>query len=147
MAVYSFLSISCLFVGPGIASNLAAGAAIAEEGITLEAAEDKNKMDIGADGVGQHTLIASDAATLTIRTLKTSPANAALQIAYDTQSLTPSLWGLNQVSITDSNRGDVSVLVSVAFKKKATITYAKEAGMMEWTFDVINANSILGGGL
>lgn len=144
---YSFLNISCLFVGPGIASNLAAGAAAAEEGVTLEASEDKNVMTIGADGQGQHSLVASDGAVLTIRLLKTSPANAALMIAYDLQTVSSALHGINTVTLSDSARGDFSVLQQVAFKKKPTLTYAKEGGMMEWTFDVIQANTVLGGGI
>ncbi len=57
MGVYSFLNVNATIAGPGGAFNLAAGAAAAEEGITIEAAEDKNVMTIGADGQGQHSLI------------------------------------------------------------------------------------------
>jgi len=144
--VYSFLNVSCFIAGPGIGANLAAGAAAAEEGITLEASEDKNVMTIGADGKGQHSLVASDAATATIRLLKTSPVNAQLMVAYDLQTISSALHGLNVMTITDSGRGDISVLTSCAFKKKPTLTYAKEGGMMEWTFDVIQASTVLGAG-
>ena len=133
-------------VGPGIAANLASGAAAAEEGITIEASEDKNVMTVGADGKVQHSLVASDAATLTVRLLKTSPLNQALMIAYDLQSSSSSLWGQNVITITDSGRGDVTVITAIAFKKKPTITYAKEGGMMEWTFDGGYANTVLGSG-
>lgn len=144
--VYSFLNISCALVGPGGVLNLAAGAAVAEEGITLEPVEDKNQMTIGADGKGQHSLIASDACTLTVRLLKTSPLNQALAIMYDLQSASSGLWGQNVFTLTDSARGDFSVIQSAAFKKKPTLTYAKEAGLNEWTFDGISATSVLGGG-
>lgn len=144
MGVYSFLNINATMAGPGGFVNLAAGAAAAEEGITIEAAEDKNVMTIGADGQGQHSLIASDAATVTVRLLKTSPVNAALMLMYDLQSASSALWGLNVFTIVDSGRSDYTVIQSAAFKKKPTITYAKEGGMMEWTFDGIKANSILG---
>lgn len=144
--VYSFLNVSAQMVGPGISANLASGAAAAEEGITIEAAEDKNVMTIGADGKGQHSLVASDAATVTYRLLKTSPVNQLLMIAYDLQSTSSALWGSNVCTITDSGRQDVSVLSNMAFKKKPTITYAKEGGMMEWTFDAIVAYSVLGSG-
>jgi hypothetical protein len=143
---YSFLNISAFIVGPGIAVNMASGAAAAEEGIDIEAAEDKNKMDIGADGQGQHSLIASDAKTITARFLKTSPVNALLQAAYDIQSTSSLLWGKNVITVTDSARGDVTVATQVAFKKDAPKKYAKEAGMMEWVFDCISANSVLGNG-
>lgn len=144
MSVYSFLNVNCSMVGPGGILNLAAGAAAAEEGITIEATEDKNIMTIGADGKGQHSLIASDAASVTVRLLKTSPLNAALMLMYDLQSATSALWGQNVFTIIDTGRNDYTVVQSCAFKKKPTITYAKEAGMMEWVFDGIKANSILG---
>ncbi len=144
--VYSFLNIQCTIAGPGGILNLASGAAAAEEGITIEAVEDKNIMTIGADGKGQHSLIASDAVTVTIRLLKTSPQNAGLMIMYDLQSVSSALWGQNVFSIVDSGRSDFTVVQAAAFKKKPTITYAKEGGMMEWTFDGIQANSVLGNG-
>lgn len=144
--VYSFLNVSCFMAGPGIGANLASGAAAAEEGVTIEANEDKNVMTVGADGKVQHSLIANDAATLTIRLLKTSPLNQALMIAYDLQSGSSALWGLNTFSIADSGRNDNTVITQAAFKKKPTITYAKEGGMMEWTFDGGIAETVLGSG-
>lgn len=142
--VYSFLNVVATMAGPGGILNLAAGAAVAEEGITIEATTDKNVMTIGADGKGQHSLVADDSCSLTVRLLKTSPLNAALMIMYDLQSASSSLWGQNVFTIVDTGRLDATVIQSAAFKKKPTITYAKEAGLMEWTFDGINANSILG---
>ncbi len=144
--VYSFLNVNATIAGPGGILNLASGAAVAEEGITIEPVEDKNVMTIGADGQGQHSLIASDACLVTVRLLKTSPLNAALMIMYDLQSASSALWGQNVLTIVDSGRGDFNVVQAAAFKKKPTITYAKEGGMMEWTFDGIKANSVLGAG-
>lgn len=144
--VYSFLNVVATLAGPGGILNLAAGAAVAEEGITIEAVEDKNIMTIGADGRGQHSLVASDAATATIRLLKTSPVNAQLMLMYDLQSASSALWGQNVLTVVDSGRNDLTTLQAVAFKKKPTLTYAKEGGMMEWTFDCIKANSVLGSG-
>lgn len=144
--VYSFLNVSASIAGPGGLLNLAAGAAAAEEGITIEAVEDKNVMTIGADGKGQHSLVASDAVTLTVRLLKTSPLNAALMIMYNLQSVSSALWGQNVFTIVDSGRNDFTAIQGCAFKKKPTITYAKEGGMMEWVFDGIQANSVLGSG-
>lgn len=144
---YSFLNISCLIAGPGIAANLGAGSANSEEGITIEPTTEKNVMTIGADGQGQHSLVADDSCKMTIRLLKTSPMNAILMAAYDLQSQSSALWGINTFTLSDSARGDFSVVQQAAFKKKPTITYAKEGGMMEWEFDGIQANSILGGGV
>jgi len=145
MATYSFLDINATIAGPGGILNLAAGAAAAEEGITIEPVEDKNVMTIGADGKGQHSLIASDAVTVTVRLLKTSPLNKALMLMYNLQSASSALWGTNVFTLTDSARGDFSAVQGCAFKKLPALNYAKEAGMNEWTFDGIQRNSILGG--
>lgn len=146
MSTYSFLNVNATIIGPGGAFNLAAGAEAAEEGITIEAVEDKNIMTIGADGAGMHSLVASDAVTVTVRLLKTSPINAALMAMYELQSSNSSLWGSNTITVVDSGRGDSTAIQSAAFKKKPAINYAKEGGMMEWTFDAIKGTSILGAG-
>lgn len=143
--VYSFLNVSCLMVGPGIAANLASGAAAAEEGITIEPVAEKNVMTIGADGKGQHSLVADDSAKIVVRLLKTSPANALLMAAYDLQTSSSALHGQNVITVSDSVRGDLHVAQAVAFKKKPAINYKKEADIIEWEFDVIQANSVLGG--
>lgn len=147
MAAYSFLNTSAMMVGPGIASNLGAGAAVAEEGITLTPTTDKNVMTIGADGKGQHSLVADDSGAIKIKLLKTSPLNAALMIAYDLQSQSSALWGINTITLSDAARGDFHVLQQVAFKKKPEITQAKEAGFIEWELESIAVNSVLGGGI
>ena len=100
MATYSFLNTACQMVGPGIASNLGAGAAVGEEGITLSATTEKNVMTIGADGKGQHSLVADDSAQLKIKLLKTSSLNATLMIAYDLQSQGSAAWGLNTITLS-----------------------------------------------
>jgi hypothetical protein len=143
---YSFLNVNATIAGAGGVFNLAAGAAAAEEGITIEPVEDKNVMQIGADGQGQHSLVASDAKLITIRLLKTSPINAALMAMYNAQSISSAVWGKNTITITDSGRGDYTVIQKCAFKKVPTLTYAKEAGLNEWTFDGVSGNSILGSG-
>lgn len=144
--VYSFLNIVATIAGPGGIFNLGAGAAASDEGIEIEAAEDKNVMTIGADGKGQHSLIANDACKIKISLLKTSPVNQQLMLMYDLQSASSSLWGQNIITVVDSGRGDYTVVQAAAFKKKPTIKYAKEGGMMEWELDGISANSILGSG-
>lgn len=144
--VYSFLNVSATLIGAGGVLNLGNGAAAAEEGISIDAVEDKNTMTIGADGRGQHSLIASDAVTVTVRLLKTSPLNAALMIMYNLQSSSSSLWGQNVFTVVDSARGDYTVVQSAAFKKRPNLNYQKEAGLMEWTFDGIKASSVLGTG-
>ncbi len=143
---YSFLNVAATLAGPGGILNLAAGAAAAEEGISIEPTEDKNIMTVGADGKGQHSLVASDACTVTVRLLKTSPLNQALMLMYNLQSASSALWGTNVFTVVDSGRGDYNVVQGCAFKKKPIINYAKDGGLMEWVFDGIAANSILGSG-
>lgn len=144
--VYSFLNVNATLAGPGGIVNLGAGAAAAEEGIMIEAAEDKNVMTIGADGRGQHSLIASDACKVTVRLLKTSPVNALLMLMYNLQSASSALWGLNVLTVVDSGRNDLTTVQNVAFNKKPALNYAKEAGMNEWVFDGIKADTVLGAG-
>lgn len=143
---YSFLDVNAVIAGPGGIVNLANGAAAAEEGISIEPVGDKNVMTIGADGKGQHSLVASDACKVTVRLLKTSPANAALMAMYDAQSISSSLWGQNVFTVTDTARGDYSVVQAAAFAKRPNLNYAQEAGLTEWTFDGIQLNTILGTG-
>lgn len=146
MATYSFQDVTAALVGVGGSINLASGAAAAEEGITIEAVEDKNIMTIGADGNGMHSLVANESSTVTVRLLKTSPVNAQLQLMYNLQTLSSLTHGKNVITVRDVVRGDAIVLTSVAFKKRPTITYAKEGGMMEWTFDAIRTTAVLGVG-
>lgn len=144
--VYSFLNVSCIIAGPGGLATCGAGGAAAEEGITIEATVEKNVMTIGADGKGQHSLVADNSCKATIRLLKTSPINAILQIMYDLQSASSALWGQNVITVIDSGRFDLNIIQSAAFNKKATLTYAKEAGMNEWVFDGIQLSTVLGAG-
>jgi hypothetical protein len=144
MSAYSFQNVNATLVGPGGVVNFGNGSGAAEEGITIEPVGDKNQMVIGADGSGQHSLIASDAVSVTLRLLKTSPQNKALMIMYDLQSVSSALWGINVITVVDSGRNDYTVVTGVAFKKKPTLNYAQDGGLMEWTFDGINGNTLLG---
>ena len=146
MATYSFLDIQASLVGVGGSINLGAGAAIAEEGITIESTGDKNAMTIGADGAGMHSLLADNSGTVTVRLLKTSPVNAQLQTMYNVQTLSAATHGKNVITIRDSARGDAIVCTGVAFKKAPNISYAKEGGTVEWGFDAITITRILGTG-
>lgn len=144
--VYSFVNVNAAIAGPTGGAIFGNGAGAAEEGITIEPAEDKNVMTIGADGTGQHSLIASDAVKVTIRLLKTSPQNALLMAMYDAQSASSALWGQNVITIGDVGRNDYNVIQSCAFRTRPTLNYAKEAGLNEWVFDGIKATSVLGTG-
>lgn len=144
MAAYSFLNVSCIIGGPGLVANVGAGASVADEGISIEPKEDKNVMTIGADGEGQHSLLATDAHKVVIRLLKTSPWNAVLMAAYDLQSQSSALWGQNIITVNDSASGDTHICQASAFLKKPVINYKKEADLIEWDFDCIKVTSILG---
>lgn len=146
MATYSFLDVVAAISGVGGSINLAAGAASAEEGITIESVQDKNVMTIGADGEGMHSLVADESSTVTIRLLKTSPVNAQLQLMYNLQTRSSASHGKNSITVRDIARGDFISLTQAAFKKRPTVNFAKEGGIMEWTFDAIKTNTILGVG-
>lgn len=144
--VYSFVNVNGAIAGPTGGAIFGYGAGAAEEGITIEPNVDKNVMQIGADGTGQHSLIADNSVKVTLRLLKTSPQNAILMAMFDAQSASSALWGQNVITVGDVGRNDYNVIQSCAFKRKPNLTYAKEAGIMEWEFDGIQATSILGTG-
>lgn len=146
MATYSFQDVVAAISGVGGSINLAAGAGVAEEGITIESMEDKSVMTIGADGAGMHSLVANEASSVTIRLLKTSPVNKQLQEMYNLQTKSSLTHGKNTITVRDAVRGDNITLTEVAFKKRPTVTYAKEGGLMEWTFDAIKTTAVLGSG-
>lgn len=143
---YSFLDVNASIVGPGGAFSLGAGAAVAEEGITLEPTGDVNKMDIGADGAGMHSLFADQSGSITVRLLKNSPTNALLSRLYNFQTASSAAHGQNTINIQNTRSGDSITCTQVAFKKKPPLTYAKEGGTVEWMFDAVNLNQLLGNG-
>lgn len=146
MSTYSFQDVVAAISGPGGTINLAAGAAVAEEGISIEPSEDKSVMTIGADGQGMHSLVANESSTVTVRLLKTSPINAKLQAMYASQTGSSLNHGKNTITVRDIARGDSVTLTEVAFKKRPALTYAKEGGLNEWTFDAIKTATVLGSG-
>ncbi len=135
MFTYSFLDVQASIVGPGGSFSIGSGAGAAEEGITVEMSEDKNTMVMGADGTPMHSLHGGKGATVTVRLLKTSPVNANLSQMYALQTESSSLHGANVLVIKNNVTGDQITCRACAFKKFPTQTYAKEGGMIEWTFD------------
>ena len=144
MATYSFLDVNATLVGPSGFINLGNGAAVAEEGISIEMAGDKNTMMIGSDGEGMHSLAADKSGQITVRLLKTSPQNALLQAMYIAQTSISNLHGQNVITITNAKSGDVTVGRECAFKKKPALNYKKDGDIQEWVFDVIKIDSVLG---
>lgn len=144
---YSFLDVNAAIVGPGGSFPLGSGAGVAEEGITIEPASDLNAMTIGADGSGMHSLIANKGSKMTLRLLKTSPVNAQLALMMSIQRTSGATHGQNTITLSQKVSGDVITMQQVAFAKAPPLTYAKEGGTNEWTFDVINTDLGLGAGV
>ncbi|AIO47673.1 DUF3277 family protein [Burkholderia cenocepacia] len=144
MTTYSFQDVAATIVGPGGAFSLGYGEATAEEGITIARAGDKNTMTIGSDGEGMHSLHADKSGQVTLRYLKTAPINAKLMALYDAQSLDSRLWGKNLIEVRQTAAGDVLTARSCAFKKAPDLKYAKDGDIVEWVFDSIKIDNILG---
>lgn len=144
MTTYAFQDVTATLAGPTGVFDLGYGAAVSEEGISIDMAGDKNTMMIGADGEGMHSLHSDKSGTVTVRLLKTSPANAKLQACYDAQSLSAALWGQNVIVIRQTGSGDTTTARSCAFKKKPSLNYKKDGDIVEWVFDSIKIDTILG---
>lgn len=141
---YSFLDVVAALTGPGGVINLGAGAGIADEGVTVDPTGEINTMQVGADGNGQHSLHADKSGRLTVRLLKTSPTNALLMAMYNFQTASASTHGQNTLSLVDTNRGDAITARQVAFTKVPSLTYGKEAGLLEWEFSAVRIDRGLG---
>lgn len=143
---YSFIDSHCAIVGPGGAIDVGAGSGIAEEGITFDPSEDIGSMVIGADGAGMHSLHANKSGTVTIRLLKDSNTNALLQSMYDFQTSSAANYGQNTISFANTVSGDSVTCQQAAFARAPTITYAKQAQLLEWKFNSIKIDRTLGTG-
>lgn len=143
---YSFLNTLASISGPGGNIPLGASSGAAEEGISVTPEGEIDAMTIGADGSGMHSLIANKAAKITIRLLKTSPTNALLSAMVAFQRTNAASHGQNTISIVNDALGDVITAQQVAFAKIPDISYAKEGGIVEWEFNVVDCDIALGAG-
>lgn len=143
-STYSFLDTQASIVGPTGVISLGNGAAVSEEGISIELADDKNVQHVGADGEVMNTLRASKNGTMTVRLLKTSPANAKLMAMYAAQSISSLLWGNNVITVSQSGVGDLHVGRLCAFKKQPAMNYKRDGDIVEWVFDAGKIDSLLG---
>lgn len=141
---YSFIDVQATIAGPGGAFELGYGQATAEEGITVAMANDKNAMTIGSDGSGQHSLRADNSGQITIRYLKTAPINRTLMALYNAQKIDSRLWGKNIITVSQSVAGDIVAATQCAFKKVPDLNYATEGGTVEWVFDCVRIDEMLG---
>lgn len=144
MGTYSFQDVQATIVSPTGVVDLGYGSAVAEEGISIEMAGDKNTMIVGADGEGMHSLHADKSGVITVRLLKTSPQNAKLHAMFDAQSLSSALHGQNTIVIRHSLAGDITTARNAAFKRKPTLSYRKDGDFIEWTWDSVKIDTVLG---
>lgn len=144
-AAYSFANVQASIIGPGGQFSLGAGVGAAEEGISVEMAEEKGVTTPGADGQLMQTLRMSNVGRVTVRLLKTSPTNAQLMAMYNLQRSLSSLWGQNIIAVSDTARGDVITATQLSFTKPPNITYSKDANTNEWVFTG-NVEMLLGTG-
>lgn len=141
---YSFKDVKATLVGPGGFITLGEGSAAAEEGITLTPTGDKSAMQVGADGEGIHSLYADKSGQITCRFLKNSPTNQLLSAMFAFQTSNSAAHGGNTLVVNDTNRGDVWTCTQVAFKKRPDVSYAKDADVIEWIFDAVKMEMVLG---
>jgi hypothetical protein len=146
VTTYSFRDVTATIFGPGGVFSLGADSGVASEGISIEYIEDKDTMNIGADGAVMHSLHAGQAANVIIRLQKTSPVNAMLSIMYDLQIASSTLWGINTITVTNPARGDISTCLECAFRRFPSNTYATEGNTMEWAFNSGKTYGSLGAG-
>ena len=144
---YSFLNVAATLSGPGGVVNIGAGSAATKEGISISFMEDTDKMDIGADGRGMHSLRANKGGTISVTLLKTSPTNNSLTTMFNFQRESSALFGINVITITDPIRGDLYVCEQVAFTKHPDNRYSEDGNMLEWRFNAIRMTPVLGAGL
>jgi hypothetical protein len=152
---YSFLDVHATIAGPGASFQLGgpnssiqmgAGVGVADEGITISRAEDKNTQTTGADGEAMNVLNAANNGSVTVRLQKTSATNKLLMDLYNAQRGSSTTWGQNVISITDIARGDKHTCRKVAFKKVPDINYGKAPAVVEWVFDAGHIDTQLGSG-
>ena len=145
MATYSFLDCNASIVGIGGAVALGSGAGVAEEGISITPNGEIDSMVIGADGTPMHSLHADKSGKVVVKLLKTSPVNQKLMLMYNLQIASATNHGQNTISLTNSQTLDTITCSAVAFAKAPDLTYGKEAGLNEWSFNAGKIERILGG--
>jgi hypothetical protein len=91
-----------------------------------------------------HSLHADKSGMFTVRLLKVSPTNAKLMAMYDAQTIDSALHGQNTIIVRQIQSGDITTCRQAAFKKKPDLTYKKDGDILEWVFDCILIDSVLG---
>lgn len=149
VSTYSFKQVQATFTGPSadpatpLSFSITEGG-VGEEGITIEAFEDKNVMLTGADGSVQHSLRVAQPGTITIRVMRNNILNVRLMNAYNTQTSSAKLHGFNVILITDSTSGESYTATNVAFRRLPENSWGKDASIIEWVLDAGNILPIAG---
>lgn len=143
---YSFLDFHASFTGPTGSFDIGSEAATAEEGVSISFMDDKATLTMGAGSDGMHSLHAGKAGTVTVRLLKTSPVNALLSAAYNAQTASSIVYGQNTINLRNVATGDNIIARQCGFRKHPDINYQKDGGTMEWVFNAIKIDVILGDG-
>lgn len=146
MGTYSFLDVQANINGPGLSAQIGSSAGSAKEGISTAFEEDKATVTTGADGAIMTSLRASMTGEIVIRLLKTSPINAVLNQAFNSQRLNAANWGVNSIRVVDKLRGDVVTGRQMSFMKHPENAWAEEGNTLEWHFKGI-VNEVLGAGI
>lgn len=147
-STYSFDQTYCSINGPGGSFQIGGpDTGTAEEGITIVYGEEHNTQMIGADGSVMNSKHAARSGTCTVRLMKNSPANGALNAMGVLQHLNAANWGINTITLQDNLRGDSYTLSGVAFKRiTPSNAYGKLGNVLEWEFDVAKVSPLLGTG-
>ena len=142
-ATYSFLDVLATLTAPTASIRLSDNG-IAREGIRISMSDEKDRMQIGADGSGQHSLNASNAGRVTVALLKTSPINAQLSTLYNYQKASAANWGNIQISVTNLTTGDDVTAVQGAFVKRPDLIYDVDGPMLAWEFNFVSIEGVIG---
>jgi hypothetical protein len=143
--VYSFLDVQATLTAPTASIRLGENG-VAREGIRVAMIDEKDRMQIGADGTGMHTLSASRAGCVTVFLQKASPVNAQLSTLYNYQSTSAANWGNIQITITNPVSGDNITCTEGAFVKRPDVIYDGEGPMLAWAFNFVSVQQVLGNG-
>lgn len=142
---YSFQDVNCSIEGPG-GRLILSESGLADEGISIEMSDDKTTMTTGATRGGMHSLHASNAGRVTVRLQKNSPLNRALSEMYRFQSLSSANTGQNVISLSNAAWGDDHTCSDCAFTRMPTNNNAKVGDTLEWVFNSLDIDSVLGDG-
>ncbi len=142
-STYSFLDVHATYVGLRGVVDLGAGSGNSAEGITIERANDKATMTIGADGSGMHNLMGDKSGRITVRLLKTSPTNKLLAQIYNATTLNSNVYGNDTITVYNSKTGETHTATGVGLARFPTSNNATEGGIQEWVFNCLEIDSIL----